>query len=149
MASSTRASGEPFIPETPDNEAAVMDAFREYRQAVEHIRRTQGIPGLLAELTRINAAQQALAQRTLTSTLSLPLSETIERLDRVVPLRSPRTASPSVGSERGRGSADSRPSPLRDRLAARLTSRGLGRDAAARIVSAQVRAEARRAERGE
>jgi hypothetical protein len=143
MASSTSRRPEPWIPEVPDNEAEIMRSMRAYRDALILVRRQQGIPGLMAELTRINAAQQEMATRSLSSALSGRLTETVSRLDALTP-RSRPTASPSAASERGRASEAS-PSRQREPLSPRSpSSGGLGRAAAERIAMAQLRAESRR-----
>lgn len=142
MGSSTSRRPEPWIPEVPDNEVEIGRSMRAYRDSLVLLRQRQGIPGLMAELTRINAARQEMATRSLASALSASLTETVSRLDALTP-RSRPTASPSAASERGRASEASQSRP-RDPLLPRSPSSGLGRAAAERIALAQMRAEARR-----
>lgn len=106
MASSTSS---PWIPETPDNEAEVMRTMGAYQDALQSLGRQGGIPALMAELTRINAAIQQQGQQALAAALTQRLQTTVGSLDSVT-LRSRPTASPSRASERGQAAQDYRPS---------------------------------------
>lgn len=139
MGSSTRP--EPWIPDLPDNEPAIMDTLRQYQAAL----RSLSIPELLAQSVRIAEAQQRLGSSSLHSMLDpgARITTYLEAVDRATP-RSRPTA-PLSGSERGRASAAFRsqppsPSPAPSR------SGVLGYDAARRIAATQVRREL--AERG-
>jgi hypothetical protein len=139
MGSSTRSG---WIPETPDNEPEVMRTFRAYQQGLSLMGEQGGIPALMAELTRINAAIQQQGQAALEQALTARLSQTIGSLDSVT-LRSRPTASPLPGSERGRAGRDSRPF-LQPSPSSLPSSRGgLGPAAARRIAAAQARRDDR------
>lgn len=142
--SSTRQAPEPWIPDIPDNEPAVMDAVRQYKAGLAAIARTQGIPGLMAELTRINEAQQRLAASSLTSSIQPSMQTYVDLLDRVTPRSRPTESRPD--SARGRGAVASPTSPRPGLLPVRSRSGALDPGAARRIAAAQVRAEMR--ERG-
>jgi len=141
MASSTRR--EPWIPETPDNEAEVMRTFRAYQQSLALLGRQEGISGLMGELTRINAAIQEQGQQALALALTARLNQTIGSLDSVT-LRSRPTASPLSGSERGRAAQGSRPFLPPSPPSLPSQRGGLGPAAARRIAAAQVRRAADR-----
>lgn len=132
MASSTRQ--EPWIPETPDNEAEVMRTMGAYQQALRGL----SIPDLMAELTRINAAMQQEGQQALAAALTQRLEQTIGSLDSVT-LRSHPTGSPS---ERGRAAQALQLSQQPSPLPPRSPSGGMGRAAAARIAAAHERRQA-------
>ena len=106
MGSSTSSQ---WIPETPDNEAEVIRTMGAYQAALAQMGKAGGVPALMAELTRINAAIQERGQEALAAALTQRLQTTIGSLDSVT-LRSRPTASPSRGSERGRAAQDYRPS---------------------------------------
>jgi hypothetical protein len=130
------ASSTSWIPETPDNEAEVMRTMGAYQQAL----RTLGIPDLMAELTRINAAMQQEGQQALAAVLTQRLNETIGSLDSIT-LRSRPTGSPL---ERGQAALASRPSLPPSLFPPRSASRGMGRAAAARIAAAAERRQERK-----
>jgi hypothetical protein len=140
MASSTRQA---WIPETPDNELEVMRTFRAYRDGLSLLGERGGIPALMEELTRINAAMQQQGQAALEQALTARLNQTIGSLDSVT-LRSRPTGSQSRGSERGQAARDSRPFLLPSPASLPSSRGGLGPAAARRIAAAQ----ARRADRG-
>lgn len=108
MASSTSRAPEPWIPDLPDNELAVEDTFRAYRDSL----RRMSIPELMAQSVAIAEAQQRLASSSLASVISpeTRISEYLSAVDRTVQ-RSRPTGSPSAGSERGRAAEASRTSP--------------------------------------
>ena len=134
MGSSTRQG---WIPETPDNEVEIARTMRAYRAGLELLGREGGIPAVMAELTRINAAIQQQGQQALAAALTQQLQTTIGSLDAIT-LRSRPTASPSRGSERGRAATDSRPFlPQSPPMASGRG--GLGKAAAARIAAARAR----------
>lgn len=146
--SSTSRPPEPWIPETPDNEREVWRTMHAYRDALAMIARRDGIPGLMAELARINDAIQVRSSQALASTVaSAPsLLDLSRSLDQLV-FRSPRTASPARPPARDPGSP-SLPRQSPPLLRSRSGGSGLGESVARRIAMAQVRADLR-AERNE
>jgi len=135
MGSSTRQG---WIPETPDNEVEIARTMRAYRAGLELLGREGGIPAVMAELARINAAIQQQGQQALAAALTQQLQTTIGSLDAIT-LRSRPTASPSRGSERGRAATDSRPFLPQSSSLVPSTRGGLGKAAAARIAAARAR----------
>ena len=132
-----------WIPETPDNEAEVMRTMGAYRDGLRLMGEQGGIPALMGELTRINAAIQEQGQAALAAALTQRLSTTIGSLDAIT-LRSRPTASPSRGSERGQAAQGSL--PFRPQPSWQPPVRGgLGPVAARRIAAGMARAEQRRA----
>jgi len=117
-----------------------------YWQGLQELAARDGIPGLMAELTRINGELQRNAQSAISSTVASGqmMDETLAALDRPV-LRLRQTASPSPESERGQ--AARQPSPehaLPPRLLrSRSGGRGLGAQIATRIALAQLRSDIR------
>ena len=139
MASSTRRPTEPWIPELPDNPAAVIDTLTHFAAALPKM----SVPQLMELSTSIAAKQQALAASTLTSTISEGrIRDFMGSIDSAV-LRT-RTA-PDPRSARGRGQEDSRPSrqPVPARDPSRFAALGVGR----RLTAMQLRLD--RIERGE
>jgi hypothetical protein len=108
MGSSTRR--EPWIPDLPDNEAAIADTMREYQSALG----LMTLPQLMAQAAQIAEAQQRLSGSTLSTTLlEARTNEYLSAVDRAIP-RSRSTALPQ-DSGRGRASVasqQSRPSLL-------------------------------------
>lgn len=136
-ASSGRTSIPTWIPETPDNELEVGRTMRAYEDALALIREREGIPGLMAELTRINGALQEQASRSLTTPLISDLRDTLTSLDQLT-LRSRPTGAPS-SSPKGRAAAAFQPSPPPSPSELLSGSQRLGRVLASRIVASHIR----------
>lgn len=117
----------------PDSEEAIRRSFEGYRMSLASLTPDQ----LMAHLTQINLALQEQARASLAATVSEPLSDYLEKIDRVVLRSTPsEIQSPSPRGLAAQGSPSSRPPSPLDLLA---SSNRLGPRLAAKLVVASAR----------